>query len=65
MVKGVLTSLYTRGIAHRSRVSAPPRFRGSEVCREERMERLYLGVITVASTYTLVSTALLILVFMR
>jgi hypothetical protein len=32
---------------------------------EERMDRLYLGVITVASTYTLVSTALLILVFMR
>jgi hypothetical protein len=29
------------------------------------MDRLYLGVITVASTYTLVSTALLILVFMR
>jgi hypothetical protein len=29
------------------------------------MERLYLGVITVASTYTLVSMALLILVFMR
>jgi hypothetical protein len=32
---------------------------------EERMDRLYLEVITVASTYTLVSTALLILVFMR
>jgi len=31
----------------------------------ERMDRLYLGVITVASTYTLVSTALLTLVFMR
>jgi hypothetical protein len=29
------------------------------------MDRLYLGVITVASTYTLVSTALLTLVFMR
>ena len=30
------------------------------------MDRLlHLGVITVASTYTLVSTALLILVFMR
>jgi hypothetical protein len=29
------------------------------------MSPLYLGVIAVASTYTLVSTALLILVFMR
>jgi hypothetical protein len=29
------------------------------------MDRLYLGVITVASTYTLVSMAMLILVFIR
>ena len=29
------------------------------------MDRLHVAVITVASTYTLVSTALLILVFMR
>ena len=72
MVKGVLTSLYTRpGYCVPISVRAGPRSGSSGAGFAlkdggKNLDRLlYLGVITVTSTYTLVSIALLILVFMR